>query len=153
MFDFIVDNAEDVVENIDISAGYPFKSGELVEHFKYTLEDEQTEAEKIYPAFSKTAKEEGYDEISHVFERIASVENCHYMLLKQIYEGLKNNTLYSSKTPIKWKCSNCGNEHTSEQAFEKCDLCGMAIGYVEIPFITGKIMKNSLISDMDTVNN
>lgn len=152
MFDLIVNNSEKVVKNIDIEAGYPFKYGELVDHFKYTMEDEEMEAKTIYPAFSKTAREEGFEEVADKFERIASVENCHYNLIKQIYEGLKNDDLYSSTTPIKWKCSNCGNEHTQKSAWKICDLCSMPEGYVEVPFETGKILKNAKISDMETKN-
>lgn len=152
MFDLIVNNSEKVVKNIDIEAGYPFKYGELVDHFKYTMEDEEMEAKTIYPAFCKTAREEGFEEVADKFERIASVENCHYNLIKQIYEGLKNGDLYSSTTPIKWKCSNCGNEHTQKSAWKICDLCSMPEGYVEVPFETGKILKNAKISDMETKN-
>lgn len=149
-FDLIVNNTDKVVKNIDIEAGYPFKHGELVDQFKYTLEDELNEAETIYPSFAETARNEGFDDIADLFDRVASVENCHYMLLKQIYDGLSNNTLYSSTTPIKWKCSNCGNEHTQKEAWQVCDLCSMPQGYVEVPFETGKILKNCTVSDMDT---
>lgn len=150
-FDLIVNNCDNVVTNIDINAGFPFKYGELVDHFKYTMEDEETESKTIYPQFSKIAKEEGLDDISEIFDLVASVENCHYMLIKQIYDGLKNNNLYKSTTPIKWKCSNCGNEHEQKEAWQICNLCSMPQGYVEIPFKTGKTLKNSTISDMDTI--
>lgn len=151
-FDLIVNNSAKVVKNIDISAGYPFKYGELVEHFKFTMEDEGMESKTIYPDFAKIAREEGFEDIAYTFERVASVENCHYMLIKQIYEGLLNKTLYSSTTPIKWKCSNCGNEHTQKKAWKICDLCSMPEGYVEVPFETGKILKDALISDIETKN-
>ena len=151
-FDQIVNNSSKVVKNIDIEAGYPFKFGELCDHFKYTMEDEEMESKTIYPSFSQIARNEGFDDIADIFERVASVENCHYMLLKQIFDGLYNKTLYSSKTPIKWKCSNCGNEHTQKNAWKVCDLCSMPQGYVEIPFETGKTLKNCEVSDMDTKN-
>lgn len=150
-FDQIVNNSSRVVKNIDIEAGYPFKYGPLIEHFKFTMEDEKME-ESIYEGFAETAKKEGFEDISYIFERVASVENCHYMLIKQIYEGLYNKTLYESSTPIKWKCSNCGNEHTQKKAWKICDLCSMPQGYVEVPFETGKILKNCNLSDMDTKN-
>ena len=151
-FDQIVNNSGKVVKNIDINAGYPFKYGELVDHFKYTLEDEQMESKTIYPSFAQTAKNEGFDDIGYIFERVASVENCHYMLLQQIYNGLLNKTLYESSTPIKWKCSNCGTEHTQKKAWKICDLCSYPQGFVEVPFETGKTLKNCEISDMDTKN-
>lgn len=151
-FDQIVNNSDKVVKNINITSGYPFKFGELIDHFKFTMEDELMEAKTIYPAYSITAKEEGFDDISHIFDRVASVENCHYMLVKQIYDGLSNKTLYLSSTPIKWKCSNCGNEHTQKSPLMICDLCSMPQGYVEVPFETGKTLKNCIVSDMDTKN-
>ena len=151
-FDLIVNNSAKVVKNIDIDAGYPFKFGEVVDHFKFAMEDELMEAKTIYPSFSKIAKEEGFEDIAYIFERVASVENCHYLLLKQIYEGLNEKTLYQSCTPIKWKCSNCGNEHTQKKAWKVCDLCSMPEGYAEVPFETGKTLKDCTISDMDTKN-
>ncbi len=151
-FDQIVNNSSKVVTNIDINAGYPFKFGTLIEHFKYTMEDEKLEADKIYPSFADVARKEGFEDVAEIFDRVASVENCHYMLVKQIYEGLNNKTLYESKTPIKWKCSNCGNEHTQNKAWKVCDLCSMPQGYVEVPFETGKTLKDCVVSDMDTKN-
>lgn len=151
-FDLIVNNSQKVVKNININAGYPFKCGELIEHFKFTMEDEEMEAKKIYPSFSKIAKEEGFDDIAEIFDSVATVENCHFELNKQIYNGLLNKTLYSSKTPIKWKCSNCGKEHTQKTAWKVCDLCSMPQGYVEVPFVTGKTVKNALMSDDETLN-
>lgn len=141
-FDLITNYSKQVVKNIDIQAGYPFKTGELIDTFKYTVEDEEMEAQTIYPTFAKIAKKEGFDEIAHIFERVSQTENCHYMLLKQIYEGLKSKKLYKSSTPIKWKCSNCGNEHTQKEAWKICDLCSMPQGYVEVPFEVGKNLKD-----------
>ena len=63
---------------------------------------------------------------------------------------LKNKTLYSSNTSIKWKCSNCGHEDTQKEAWKICSLCSMPEGYVEVPFETGKTLKNANISDMQT---
>ena len=138
--------------SIDIESGYPFKYGELVDHFKYTMEDEEMEATTIYPSYAEVARREGFESVAEIFDNVASVENCHYNLTKQIYEGLKNNTLYSSKTSIKWKCSNCGYEHTQKTAWKVCALCSMPQGYVEVPFELGKMLKDSTMSDMDTKN-
>ena len=151
-FDEIINNSSKVVKNIDIESGYPFKYGELVDHFKYTMEDEEMEATTIYPSYAEVARREGFESVAEIFDNVASVENCHYNLTKQIYEGLKNNTLYSSKTSIKWKCSNCGYEHTQKTAWKVCALCSMPQGYVEVPFELGKMLKDSTMSDMDTKN-
>jgi len=140
-FDLLTNNSEEVIKNIDITAGYPFKTGELIQTFKFTMEDEEREAKTIYPNFALIAREEGYDDIAEKFEKVAEVETYHFKLLKQIYEGLKSKKLYKSSTAIKWKCSNCGNEHIQKQAWQICDLCSMPQGYVEVPFDVGKEIK------------
>ena len=47
-------------------------------------------------------------------------------------DNVKNNKLYRNSTPIKWKCSNCGFEHTDKSAWDICPSCDMPQGYVEV---------------------
>ena len=118
------DASDKAIKNIDIEGGYPFKEKwDLVENLRLAAEDEEAEV-KLYPQFAATAKEEGFDEIAALFENIAGIENCHKMLFTELYEQLKNKTMYARKTPIKWKCSACGYEHTSNAAPETCPVCG-----------------------------
>ncbi|MGN0960585.1 MAG: rubrerythrin family protein, partial [Christensenellales bacterium] len=60
------------------------------------------------------------------------VENCHKLMLEQIYEKLKSGKLYKSPDAVKWKCNNCGFEHTSKTCWEVCPSCVMSQGYAEI---------------------
>ena len=46
-----------------IDAGYPFHIGTLEESLKFSAIDEKNETEDIYPAFSLTAKEEGFEDV------------------------------------------------------------------------------------------
>ncbi|MBR5192490.1 MAG: rubrerythrin family protein [Clostridia bacterium] len=119
----IQDASEEPIVNLEVCAGFPFKEKwNLEENLKFGMEDEETEVE-LYLEFAKVAREEGFKDIAILFENISSIENCHKMLFSELYEQLKNGTMYKRKTAIKWKCSACGYEATAKQAWETCPVC------------------------------
>ena len=119
-------------KNIDICGGYSFTQGDLITSIKDTIDVEGSQSDVVYPDFAKEAREEGYEEIAKAFEFAGSVENCHKLLLEQVCEKLKNGKLYKSPDPVKWKCSNCGFEHTNKSCWEECPSCLVGQGYAEI---------------------
>lgn len=124
LYSFIITADEKGIDNIDICSGYPFKqTWDLIKNLKVAAEDEALEAQQIYPEYAKIAKEEGFDDIAGLFNNIAKIENCHMMLFEDLYTQLKDGTIYKKDKPVKWKCSGCGYEHTSKQAFEVCPVC------------------------------
>ena len=131
-FNLLADNCSCKQKNIDITGGYPFTKGTLLECIKDTIDTEGSQSDVVYPDFAKVAKDEGYPDIEKAFLFAGSVENCHKLMLEQIYDKLKSNKLYKSSKAIKWKCSNCGFEHTAKSAWEMCPSCDMPQGYVEV---------------------
>lgn len=130
-YTFIQTADEGTIKNIDIEAGYPFKEKwDLLENLKLAAEDEENEAEKIYPEFAKVAEKEGFPDIAGLFKNVIQVENCHKMLFQQLYDQLKNGTMYKKDKPVKWKCATCGYEATSKQAWSECPLCQAKQGAV-----------------------
>jgi len=126
------------IDNIEICAGYPFKEKwDLVENLRLASEDERLEAEKIYPEFMKTAREEGFDEIAELFKNVIQVETCHMKLFEQLYEQLSTDTMYKKEKPIKWKCASCGYEATAKNAWEICPLCREKQGGVMLHISSG----------------
>ena len=131
-FDLLNEYSEEKLKNIDLTGGYPFTTGTLLESIADTMDTEKSQSDVIYTDFAKVAEEEGYPEIAKAFEYAGSVENCHMLMLEQLYNKLKKNQLYCSKDPTKWKCSNCGFEHTAKECWETCPSCLMGQGYAEI---------------------
>lgn len=130
-YTFIQQAGEKEIKNIDICAGYPFKEKwDLLENFRLAAEDERHEAEKIYPEFARVAEEEGFKEIAILYNNVIQVETCHKMLFTQLYNQMKDGTLYSREEPLKWKCGDCGYEATSNEAWEVCPLCKAKQGAV-----------------------
>ena len=132
MFYTFMQQAKDTeITNEDITAGYPFKEKwDLTDNFRIAAEDERREAEIVYPEFARIAKEEGFKEIAELYENIIQVETCHKMQFEQIYEQLKNGTLYKRDKPVKWKCGDCGYESTANEAWDECPLCKAKRGSV-----------------------
>ena len=130
-YTFLQKASDKTIENVEICAGYPFKEKwDLLENLRLAAEDEASEANSIYPDFMKTAKQEGFPEIAKLFEDVIQVENCHKMLFTQLYDQMKNGTLYKKPQPVKWKCSSCGYEATAKEAWQKCPLCDAEQGAV-----------------------
>lgn len=132
-YTLLTDNLDCDVCNIDICGGYTFAKGDLLSSIEATMNVEKSQTDVVYPDFAEVASEEGFADIAKAFEFAGTVENCHKLMLGQLYEKLKNGTLYKSSTPIKWKCSNCGFEHTDKSAWNMCPSCDLPQGYVEIP--------------------
>jgi len=130
-YTFIQEASNTEIKNIDICAGYPFKEKwDLLENLRLAAEDEKHEAELIYPEFARVAESEGFTEIARLYNNIIQVETCHKLLFTQLYNQMKDGTMYSRSEPIKWTCADCGYEATSTDAWEVCPLCKAKKGSV-----------------------
>ncbi len=132
IYNFIAASSDKAIPSLNVNSGYPFKEKEndLIEAFRYAAENEGEEAQEIYPSFSRIAREEGFDIIADFFEKLVQIESCHKKAFTELYEHLKNGTLYKRVNSIKWKCSLCGFEATAKEAWQKCPVCGAAQGEI-----------------------
>lgn len=121
------------IENIDIASGYPFKQKwNLLDNFAFAAEDEKFEAEKIYPQYAKTAKEEGFDQIAGLFKNVAKIEAQHQALFEELYRQMKSGTLYKKDQKVIWRCPACGYEEEAKEAFQTCPVCQEKQGAVQL---------------------
>lgn len=132
IYTFITSASDKPIPSLNVNSGYPFKEKEndLIEAFHFAAENEGEEALEIYPSFARIAREEGFDIIADFFEKLVQIESCHKMAFTELYNHLKNGTLYKRTSSIKWKCSLCGFEATAKEAWQKCPVCGAAQGEV-----------------------
>jgi rubrerythrin len=119
-------------ENIVLDAGYPFHIGTLEESLKFSANDEKNETEDIYPSFSLTAKEEGFEDVAALFKMVAEVEAQHKIVFQYLHDAVRNGTLYKSEKPVLWICSECGHMHVATEAWKVCPLCKAEQGYVDL---------------------
>ena len=130
-YTFIQKASDEYIKNIDVASGYPYKEKwDLMENLRLAAEDEEVEASKVYPEYMQTALDEGFEDIAKLYEDIIQVENCHKMLFTQLYEQMKNNTMYKKPEKVKWKCGDCGYEAYGKTPWETCPLCEAKQGAV-----------------------
>jgi len=96
---------------------------------------EHEEWTDMYKGFSKVAKEEGFNDLSEQFARIASIEKHHEERYREYAKKLKDGTLF--KCPCNgtetcrcmWECINCGYHMIAKEAQKECPACFHPIGY------------------------
>ena len=69
-YDLISDNNANAA-NINIEAGFPFNGKTIEEGLKFSMEQEKSEADRIYPSFAETAEKEVFTEIDKKFRAVA----------------------------------------------------------------------------------
>lgn len=131
-YDYIAEKCEAKKLIVDIKASYPMKKAPLNEMLNIKAENEKFQAENVYPAFAKTAKNEGYEDIANKLMVIADIEENHHNTLKTLFDKIKNKALYSEKEKVLWKCNNCGYQESSKSAWKKCPLCAKNQGFVKL---------------------
>lgn len=134
-FNKIIEHGGENIQNIEIKAGYPFRSGELVEILLSESNNEHMSAESIYPSFANTARDEGFSDVGELFDMVAQVERTHERTLKHLHESMKNKCLYKCKQGTNaFKCDECGTIVKDKCAPKTCPLCKMGQGYYRIDF-------------------
>ncbi len=123
-YTFIQNGSKDeTVDNIDICAGFPFREKwDLLDNLRLASEDEAKEAE-VYTEFANTAREEGFEEIAHLFEMTKNVEDYHRQIFTELFEQMRDNTLYKKEEPVTWVCGDCGYMATGTEPWDECPLC------------------------------
>ena len=125
------------VGNIEVTAGLPYTNYVLPEALRLTSEVEKHESDEVYKEFEETALREGFKEVAKVFHHVLQVENCHHLLLDELYTKITSGKLYKMNQINKWKCSYCGVEIEQKEAPEICPLCGYEQGYFNVPLSDG----------------
>ncbi len=120
---------------VSVTAAFPAGiAGGLVEQLTVAAQGEHHEWTEMYPAFAKTAEEEGFAEIASCMKNIAVAEKYHEARFNEYINELKNGTYFKSEAPIVWRCLNCGYVHEAKEPPQKCPACAHAIDYFEALF-------------------
>ncbi len=93
---------------------------------------ENYEWSNMYPEFAKVAKEEGFDEIATLFEKVAEIEKQHEERYKTLLANVNGNLVFSKDNDVVWQCSNCGHICVGKQAPEVCPVCSHPQSYFRI---------------------
>jgi rubrerythrin len=118
---------------VEITATYPAGViGTTAASLKASAAGEHEEWEMLYPAFAKTAKEEGFPEVAAAFTMIAKAEKAHEARYLRLLAALERKEVFAREPGTQWKCRNCGYVHEGPEAPGKCPACLHPQEYFEI---------------------
>lgn len=130
-YTFLQKASDKPIKNIDISGGFPFKEKwDILDNLKFAADDERVEAYEIYLPAAEVARQEGFEDIAQLFDLTAKVEMQHEAIFRELYDRMKNGTLYKMDSEVTWMCSGCGHMATGKEAWDTCPLCGAKQGTV-----------------------
>ncbi len=86
----------------------------------------------MYPTFAKEAREEGFDFIADLFEKVAEVEKHHEERYKKLLENVKTGIVFSKDEDMIWQCINCGHICVGKKAPEVCPVCTHPQSYFQL---------------------
>jgi rubrerythrin len=74
----------------------------------------------MYAGFAKTAREEGFDEIAFLFEKVGAIEKTHEERYRKLLKNIQDDVVFSRDGDVIWECSNCGHIVIGKKAPEVC---------------------------------
>ena len=86
----------------------------------------------MYAGFAKTAKEEGFEDIAFLFEKVGAIEKTHEERYRKLLENVKGGVVFSREQDMIWECSNCGHIVIGKKAPEVCPVCKHPKSYFQI---------------------
>ncbi|MBU2573852.1 MAG: rubrerythrin family protein [Elusimicrobia bacterium] len=106
--------------------------GSTAANLKASADGEGHEWELLYPAFAKTAREEGFEEIAELFEAVSVAEKQHERRYRGLLKNLEEGRVFKKDSRVKWRCLNCGYLHEGEEAPKACPACAHPTAYFEV---------------------
>jgi rubrerythrin len=131
-FKFLVAGLDELPAMVKIAAEYPVAMGTTAENLKAAAAGENEEWADMYPAFAKTAEEEGFPEIAIVYRNIADAEKRHETRFLKLAANIEAGTVFKKPEKVLWKCGNCGYIMEGKEAPAKCPACDHPQAYFEV---------------------
>jgi rubrerythrin len=108
------------------------KIADTLTNLKDAAAGERYEWTTMYADFAKEAREEGFDEIADLFERVAKIEKTHEERYKKLSENIENDEVFVREEVKTWECLNCGHQIQATNALEICPVCKHPKAYFAI---------------------
>jgi rubrerythrin len=119
--------------DLEVTASFPAGLiGTTAQNLKAAAAGENLEWSTLYPAFAKTADNEGFTEIAKVFREIAKAEVGHEKRYLALLKNVETGQVFKKATPVKWRCRNCGYISEGPEAPDECPACAHKQAHYEL---------------------
>jgi len=118
---------------LEISSFFPAGVvGTTLDNLKAAAAGENHEHTSLYPSFAKTAREEGFEAIAVVFEKISVAEKQHEKRYRELSANIEAGRVFKRKEKAVWRCRNCGYLHEGNEAPDLCPACAHPKAHFEL---------------------
>lgn len=119
--------------DLEITAAFPAGViGTTAENLAAAAGGENEEWQELYPAFARTAREEGFEAIAMVLDAICVAEKQHARRYEGLLANLEAGTVFKKAEPVRWRCRNCGYVHEGDEAPMMCAACAHPQAHFEV---------------------
>ena len=123
---------------VEIQATYPAGVvGTTLENLEAAAAGEHEEHTALYPAFAETAREEGYEEVAVLFEKVSVAEKGHETRYRKLAENVRAGQVFRKDASVWWRCLNCGYLHEGTEAPPVCPACAHPQAHFELLGVGG----------------
>jgi rubrerythrin len=118
---------------VEIQASYPAGViGTTLENLKAAAAGENEEHTSLYPGFAKVAREEGFEAVAVLFEKISVAEKQHEKRYLDLAANVEKDQVFKRDEPVVWRCRNCGYLHEGKEAPAQCPACAHPKAHFEL---------------------
>ncbi len=96
---------------------------------------EKFEWTDMYAKMAQDAREEGFNDIAVLFDKVGAIEKEHEERYNKLASNVKSEEVFKKRESVCWICTNCGHIHTGESAPELCPVCSHPKAYFEVRVI------------------
>lgn len=113
-----------------ITADYPVDpQDDLAAILDSSAQHERAEADEVYPAFAKTAQDEGFLPEAQLFTQLAAIERSHSERFAMFAQMMQDGTLFREDGQTMWMCMHCGHLHVGTEPPKSCPVCSAVQGW------------------------
>ena len=103
-----------------------------LENLKDAANGENYEWTEMYKEFAETAREEGFNDIAFLFEKVAEIEKHHEERYMKLIDNVENDLVFKKGEETIWICRNCGHIYKGKNALKLCPVCKHPESYMEV---------------------
>ncbi|MCL2603677.1 MAG: rubrerythrin family protein [Defluviitaleaceae bacterium] len=103
-----------------------------IDNLKAAAAGEHEEWTEMYKRMAAEAREEGFDRIANLFDKVGKIEKEHEERYLTLLQNIEEGKVFSRKEKSVWICRNCGHIADAENAPKVCPVCVHPQGYFEL---------------------
>ena len=118
---------------VEITAAYPAGVvSSTLDNLKAAAAGENEEWTKLYAEFARIAREEGFEQIATLWEKVSNAEKQHEKRYNDLWQNLSAGKVFKRDGVVVWRCINCGYLHEAQEAPKLCPACLHPQSFFEI---------------------